>query len=57
MEEIQQGNHRNQECLRETMKAGEGSHAETRERERELDEVTNPCQEEEVPLTQNEMAE
>jgi hypothetical protein len=44
-------------CLMQPEESSVGSHAETWRRERGIGKVTNPCQGEEVPLTQNEMAE
>jgi len=45
-----------EKCLTVPEELSVGSHAETLERERGIGEVTNACQGEEVPLTQNEMA-
>ncbi len=42
-------------CLMGLEESSVGSHAETWERERGFGELTNACQGEEVPLTQNEM--
>jgi hypothetical protein len=43
-------------CLIAAKESSVGSHAETLGRERKVGKVTNACQREEVPLTQNEMA-